>query len=290
MPDPDSELLLSPALIALSLLQLGFFFAGLALLWRRRHRWRERLAGEFPARLLASPHSVGSMLLACLIVVAGGLGGQMTASHFGRAAFPPAADGTMGLFHVVAGAGFQLGLLLGLLAARLLLPRPPAEIPPPAEPALGPGAAVGAGALTFIAALPPIWLTSLGWRLLLDALGIAAPPQDIVLFFANNGDTRALFVMVLLAVGIAPLVEELLFRAGLFRWLRTRTSRPASLLLPALIFAFLHGSLAALVPLLVLAVILSIAYERSGHVLVPITAHALFNLNTLLILLAGFPA
>ena len=94
----------------------------------------------------------------------------------------------------------------------------------------------------------------------------------------------------LLAVGIAPLVEELLFRAGLFRWLRTRTSRPASLLLPALIFASLHGSLAALAPLLVLAVILSLAYERSGHVLTPITAHALFNLNTLLIILAGFPA
>lgn len=289
MPDPDPELLLSPALVALSLLQLAFFFVGLALLWRRRHRWRERLTGEFPARLAPSSRSVGSMLLACLIVVAGGLAGQITASHFGRTSFPPAADGTMGLFHVVAGAGFQLGLLAGLLAARLALHRPRAESLP-AEPGLGAWAAVGFGALTFVAALPPIWLASLVWRMLLDWLGIEAPPQDIVLFFANNGDTRALVVMMLLAVGIAPLVEELLFRAGLFRWLRTRTSRPASLLLPALIFASLHGSLAALAPLLVLAVILSLAYERSGHVLTPITAHALFNLNTLLILLAGFPA
>ena len=121
MPDPDPELLLSPALIALSLLQLAFFFAGLALLWRRRHRWRERLTGEFPARLASSSRSAGGMLIACLIVVAGGLAGQIIASHFGRTAFPPAADGTMGLFHVIAGAGFQLGLLAGLLAAWLRL-------------------------------------------------------------------------------------------------------------------------------------------------------------------------
>ena len=37
------------------------------------------------------------------------------------------------------------------------------------------------------------------------------------------------------------------------------------------------------------AICLALAYERVGHPLVPIVAHALFNLNTLILLLAGLP-
>lgn len=57
-----------------------------------------------------------------------------------------------------------------------------------------------------------------------------------------------------------------------------------------MIFSLLHFSWAALLPLAVLAVGISVAYERSGHPLTPITTHALFNLNTLVFLLVGFPS
>jgi len=36
-----------------------------------------------------------------------------------------------------------------------------------------------------------------------------------------------------------------------------------------------------------LAIVLSFAYERTGRIAVPIIAHALFNLNTMLLLWAG---
>lgn len=36
-----------------------------------------------------------------------------------------------------------------------------------------------------------------------------------------------------------------------------------------------------------LAVIFSLAYERTGHIGTPIVAHALFNLNTVLLILSG---
>jgi uncharacterized protein len=37
----------------------------------------------------------------------------------------------------------------------------------------------------------------------------------------------------------------------------------------------------------VLGVAFALAYERTGRILVPIIGHALFNLNTILLLLAG---
>jgi membrane protease YdiL (CAAX protease family) len=145
------------------------------------------------------------------------------------------------------------------------------------------------GFLAFTALLPVVWLVNVGWQAALARLEIPAPPQDLVLLFARSGDTASLAIMVVLAVVIAPVTEELVFRVGLFRWLRTRPLRGVALFVPAAGFAALHGYLAVFLPIVVLAVCLALAYERSGHPLVPITAHALFNLNTVVLLLAGFP-
>ena len=70
-------------------------------------------------------------------------------------------------------------------------------------------------------------------------------------------------------------------------------TRAAALLLPAIFFASLHVNwttlvgLPSLAPLVVLAVIFSLAYERTGTIGTAIVAHALFNLNTILLILAG---
>ena len=89
------------------------------------------------------------------------------------------------------------------------------------------------------------------------------------------------------SVVVAPVTEELIFRRGLFRWLRTRLPRPAALLLPAVLFAALHANLASFPALVVLGVIFSLAYERTGRIGTSIVAHALFNLHTILLVLAG---
>jgi membrane protease YdiL (CAAX protease family) len=60
-----------------------------------------------------------------------------------------------------------------------------------------------------------------------------------------------------------------------------------ALLLPSVLFAGLHANLASFVPLALLGVVFSLAYERTGRIAVPIIAHALFNLNTIVLILAG---
>ena len=76
-------------------------------------------------------------------------------------------------------------------------------------------------------------------------------------------------------------------RNGRFTYVRTRLPRWVALLLPAVLFAALHNDLGTFVPLVALAVVFSFAYERTGRIGTTIVAHALFNLNSALLVLAG---
>lgn len=94
---------------------------------------------------------------------------------------------------------------------------------------------------------------------------------------------------LLAAVVIAPLFEELAFRAVLqtalvrmFGWLAGggEASPPArwlAVVVSAGAFAAVHGQWAFAPPLFVLALGLGYAYERTANLWVTITAHALFN-------------
>lgn len=291
MPDDFSASDFSAPLTAFLVFELVLFFTGLALLFRRRHDLLARVTGNATAKLAPMPNPFVDVVITTLYAIGGAVLAQSLVTHFGGRWAPPAADGTPGLYEVMAGAGFQIGLLAGLILAWLRLRISSGRsVPPPLPDRTTALQAVGAGARTVVMLLPLVWISGAIWKTLLDGLGIEAPPQDIVLIFKETGDHLALAAMLVFAVFIAPLTEELLFRVGLFRWLRTRIPRALALLVPAILFSLLHFSWAALLPLAVLAVGFAIAYERSGHPLTPITAHALFNLNTLVLLLLGFPA
>jgi membrane protease YdiL (CAAX protease family) len=78
-------------------------------------------------------------------------------------------------------------------------------------------------------------------------------------------------------IGLAPLAEEILFRGILYPWLKQAGFPRLALWVSALFFAAVHMNLVTFVPLLVLALALTLLYERTGNLLAPITAHALFN-------------
>ena len=89
--------------------------------------------------------------------------------------------------------------------------------------------------------------------------------------------TQILFAGVILA----PVCEEFLFR-GFFYAVGKRYLGPlASGFACALLFAVFHLSVTAFAGLFVLAVCLTLAYELTGSLLVPIGMHALFNFTCL---------
>lgn len=197
---------------------------------------------------------------------------------------------------LVPGGGFQIGVLLGALISVLWLQRARGKlaaaeagahlvagtaVPPPARrPWLE-------GVRVFAAIVPVTIGASFLWLSGLDALGIDAPQQELIELFAKADAPGPFFALTFVAVLLAPLTEEIVFRAGLFRFLRDRLPRWIALLLPAMVFAALHANLASFLPLFLLGVFFALAYEYTGRLIVPVTAHALFNLNTILLVLCG---
>ena len=112
-------------------------------------------------------------------------------------------------------------------------------------------------------------------------------PQPLVqLFrdFAHQGNYRAVAVILVAAGVIAPMCEEFLFR-GFFYGVGKQFLRPVPAgILTAILFAAFHLNLASLASLFVLAICLTLAYERTGSLLVPICMHALFNFSNLLLI------
>ena len=91
-------------------------------------------------------------------------------------------------------------------------------------------------------------------------------------------------LMVLTAVVIAPLAEELFFRGILQTKLgATFNSRWAALAVAGVCFGLVHGGqIAAIIPLAFMGMILGFVYESTGSLIAPILIHALFNTKALI--------
>ena len=101
--------------------------------------------------------------------------------------------------------------------------------------------------------------------------------QEIVKFFQAAGRERERVAVVVSAVIIAPISEELFFRGVIYGVTKKYGGLLAAIIFNASLFAFIHGSLPAFGGLFALAVCLTLAYEVSGSLYVPIVMHACFN-------------
>ena len=78
-------------------------------------------------------------------------------------------------------------------------------------------------------------------------------------------------------VALAPVAEETLFRGILYPTIKHSGYPRLALWLTSLAFAGMHANAIAFLPLLVLSLLLTGLYEKTGNLLAPIMAHALFN-------------
>lgn len=141
----------------------------------------------------------------------------------------------------------------------------------------------------FIRYLPVVWLAGIVWGGLLGALEAAewidgAEPQALIALFQAGGDPVAIGLLIVFAVVLAPVAEELIFRGCIYRFFKTQTTRLPAQVISAALFSLMHANLFSFVPLLVVGIFLARVYERSGNLLVPIWFHAFFNSFSLLML------
>lgn len=110
--------------------------------------------------------------------------------------------------------------------------------------------------------------------------------QEIVQTLMANDDISLKISIAVSAIIFAPLIEEVIFRGYIYPVIK-RFSHPIfSCVITSLLFAVIHSNIEGLMPLFLLAIVLTIFYEVSKSIWVPILMHACFNgVNTISILL-----
>lgn len=281
-----------PAQIAIVLFEICLLLTGAGMaLWLvgnpgARTRWLGTNA------LPATPASLSNFALSAVLIFLTGFAFQAAAQLWVGPIIATATD-QPGLALFVYSVANYTG---ALVAWRVMFPSlrrswaadeetPPATVPQPLPWSKTLRYAAG----TLAVALPVLSLVSLGWTFLVEQLGLPATPQDVIAIFANTRSPLVIVAMLLVACVFAPIYEELLFRAGLYRFCRQKLGRGAALIISGVCFGALHGNWAGFLPLAVLGMGLALAYEATGSIRVPIIAHGLFNLNTVLVLLSGLP-
>lgn len=139
--------------------------------------------------------------------------------------------------------------------------------------------------LTAIVVLPIAWSLGQLSQIVLLKLGLNAEAQQAVqaLQTADSWGQHIYFFVV--AVLIAPVVEEIIFRGILYTAIKDFGFPTFALWGASIAFAFMHNNLMTFVPLMFLAVILTFLYETTDNLLAPIIAHSLFNATNFLLLL-----
>ena len=106
-------------------------------------------------------------------------------------------------------------------------------------------------------------------------------------------DPSAAPLLIIGAVVVAPIAEELFYRGLLFSALRKRLDLWPAMGLSGLVFGFTHfqgsleGSLLIVLIIMPLGMFLAFLYDRTRTLLVPVTVHAVFNLVNVLLLIQG---
>ena len=123
---------------------------------------------------------------------------------------------------------------------------------------------------------------------LIHALGDQVEPQKLVTLIAEESAKKenipTLIFFVVMAVVVAPIAEEILFRGILYPAIKQIGYPRLAAIGTALLFALFHVNLLTFASLTVVALGLIALYEFTDNLLAPITAHAVFNASNLIML------
>ncbi len=121
----------------------------------------------------------------------------------------------------------------------------------------------------------------------LPRLGVEPKVQEAVQAIEQAGAWPSRLALVVMAVVLAPVGEELLFRGLLYPAIKQAGFPRLALWVTSLLFAAVHANLVIFLPLLVLALALTLIYEWTDNLLAPIVTHGVFNALNLVPLFLG---
>ncbi len=133
---------------------------------------------------------------------------------------------------------------------------------------------LGRGVLYLAAAYPLLMLVQ---AMVYGASSGEMGQQDVVEFLRTSELMRDRMAVLVMAVVVAPVAEEMIFRGYLYPVAKRYFGPFIAMVGTSLLFALLHGHAASIPALFTLAMCLGLSYEKSGSLLVPMIMHAVFN-------------
>lgn len=144
--------------------------------------------------------------------------------------------------------------------------------------------------IAFALTLPFVIGVSIGWSSLLEhAFGAEPERQELVTIMSESDSLPIKLLITFSACVFAPVTEEVLFRGYFYPTLKRHSERFFAAVVVSMLFAVVHSNTMSVLPLFVLAMSFTIAYELTGCLLVPIAMHALFNTTQIVLMFTPIP-
>lgn len=136
-----------------------------------------------------------------------------------------------------------------------------------------------AGFLGYLKILP-LFAGSLALVILVSQLiGTEPPPHPLVGILVEEEERNPflIFYSIVLACVIGPIIEEIFFRGFCYPAIKKRWGKAFAVFITAFVFAAIHGSLFAFLPVFILGIALAFLYEKYGSLVPSIVMHVVHN-------------
>jgi membrane protease YdiL (CAAX protease family) len=136
---------------------------------------------------------------------------------------------------------------------------------------------IGAGLGMFFAVLPPVFIVWFLYSQLARWLPLPQQKQLVVEMLQTETSVPILALLIVTALVIAPLFEEIIFRGYIYPAVKMQLGLPLAAVAVSAGFALMHWNAAAFVPLFLLGLGLTFAYELTGSLWASVVTHMTFN-------------
>ena len=133
---------------------------------------------------------------------------------------------------------------------------------------------------------PAIWAITLHWKYTLKKMEIPFSDQQQILELVNLTKPSQLILLILMAVIIIPIVEELVFRRVIFCQISQICGFNIAGFITSGIFSFAHGYLAGSPGLFLAGMTFQWFYSKNNNLAASIMLHALFNAISIILILS----
>ncbi len=142
---------------------------------------------------------------------------------------------------------------------------------------------LGSLLLAAVAAYASVLVADLFYGLYIVLKGLQPPAQSVYDYLFTRQDPWSMALTLLLAVVIAPVLEETLFRGVIYNSLRGKLAPWLAALISAAVFSGIHMQLWGFVPRFFLGIALALLYEKYRSLYPGMALHALNNVIAVLI-------